>query len=143
MKIKFTIFILCFFVVSFMGCTSTYIRGIEEIDGYKCYRIGYEVPEELKDYQKVLVYGTCISYLGLIPIGYKDTYILCTIYNNRFTRLQVWHTRQENYSATSTYYDDRYGYGDKTYTNINGPSYETLDDLVGPMTYKYIVAVYK
>lgn len=136
MKIKFTIFILCFFVVSFMcGCTSTYIRGIEEIDGYKCYRIGYEVPEELKDYQKVLVYGTCISYLGLIPIGYKDTYILCTIYNNRFTRLQVWNIRQDK----TTYYDRYYS----EIGSAKGPSYETLDDLVGPMTYKYIVEVYK
>ncbi len=117
------------------GCTSTYIRGIEEIDGYKCYRIGYEVPEELKDYQKVLVYGTCISYLGLIPIGYKDTYILCTIYNNRFTRLQVWNIRQDKI----TYYDRYYS----EIGSAKGSSYETLDDLVGPMTYKYIVEVYK
>lgn len=136
MKIKFTIFILCFFVMSFMGCTSTYIRGIEEIDGHECYRVGSEVPEELKDYQKVLVCATCISYLGLIPIGYKDTYVLCTIFNNRFTRLQAWYIRQDK----TTYYDSN---GWEITGSAKGPSYESLEDLKGPMAYKYIIEVYK
>jgi len=132
-----------------VGCTSTAFDrpSIEEL-GYQTWNIGSEVPEDLKGHKKVLVSAICNVYSwsewigwdgGYYLSGQTQTEILCTIYNDRFTRLQVWNTKTN--AARSSSYD---WYSGRTVTTTTiGNSYKELDDLIGPMSYQYIIEVYE